>query len=332
MSEIHLNGVHHITCITGDAPGNVEFYSGLLGMRLVKKTVNQDDPSVYHLFYGDEDGSPGFDLTFFEYPGASPGRAGAGMVHRILWRLPSAGAISYWADRLGSAGTGAVSTEADPRLAGTGIDTAQAGLLFSDPEGLEHEFLVYDGDEQPLVPLHSEVPPEYAIGGFHGVRAYSTSSEGTGRVLSRALGFEDRGDGAWRVTDDTRSGVYLLDPSPEERQLAGAGTVHHIAWATRLEDQDEWQSHVTGFGLPATPVIDRFYFRAIYFREPGGVLFELATRGPGFATDEDPGSLGERLSLPPDFEPLRDQVEPMLKPLPDVRQWRPAGASPGGSS
>ena len=332
MSEIRLNGVHHITCITGDAPGNVEFYSGLLGMRLVKKTVNQDDPSVYHLFYGDEKGSPGFDLTFFEYPGARPGRAGAGMVHRILWRLPSVDAISWWADRLDSAGTSSVTTEADPRLAGTGIDAGRAGLLFADPEGLEHEFLVYDGGEQPLVPLHSEVPPEHAITGFHGVRTFSTSPEGTGQVLSRVLGFEELGDGAWSVAADTRSGVYLLDPPPEERQLGGAGTVHHIAWATRLEDQDEWQEHVTGSGLHATPVVDRFYFRAIYFREPGGVLFELATRGPGFATDEHPESLGERLSLPPDFEPLRDQVEPMLKPLPDVRQWRPDGASAGESS
>ncbi len=332
MSEIRLNGVHHISCITGDAPGNVEFYSGLLGMRLVKKTVNQDDPSVYHLFYGDEKGSAGFDLTFFEYPGARPGRAGAGMVHRILWRLPSAEALAYWADRLAAAGISSQATEVDARLAGTGIDTGQAGLLFADPEGLEHEFLVYDGDEEPLVPLHSEVPPKFAIGGFHGVRAYSAAAEGTEQVLSRVLGFEDLGDGAWGVSADSRSGFYLLDPSPEERQLAGAGTVHHIAWATRLEDQDEWQRHVTGFGLYATPVIDRFYFRAVYFREPGGVLFELATRGPGFATDEDPETLGERLSLPPDLEALRDQVEPMLKPLPDVTQWRPAGAPASESS
>ena len=332
MSDIRLNGVHHISCITGDAPGNVNFYSGLLGMRLVKKTVNQDDPSVYHLFYGDEKGSPGFDLTFFEYPGARPGRAGEGMVHRILWRLPSSEAVAWWTDRLESAGMRPVATEPDPRLAGTGIDTTLAGLLFADPEGLEHEFLVYDGDEQPLVPLHSEVPPEHAIGGFHGVRAYSAASEGTEQVLSRVLGFEDLGAGAWSVAADSRSGVYLLDPAPEERQLAGAGTVHHIAWATRLEDQDEWQKHVSGSGLYATPVIDRFYFRAIYFREPGGVLFELATRGPGFATDEDPGSLGERLSLPPDFEQIRDRVEPMLKPLPDVRQWRPAEAPAAESS
>lgn len=332
MSEIRLNGVHHISCITGDAPGNVDFYAGVLGMRLVKKTVNQDDPSVYHLFYGDEEGSPGFDLTFFEYPGAPPGRAGAGMVHRILWRLPSPESLAWWRQRLAAAGMSTETGEVDARLGGTGIDMGEPGLRFTDPEGLEHEFLVYEGGDGPLTARHSEVPAEYAISGFHGVRAYSGSTEQTEAVLSEVLGFVDLGGGAWSVAADSRSGVYVLDPAPEGRHLAGAGTVHHIAWATKMEDQDEWQRHVTGAGLYATPVIDRFYFLAVYFREPGGVLFELATRGPGFATDEDPGSLGERLSLPPDFEQLRDQVEPMLKPLPDVRQWRPAGSSAAGSS
>jgi glyoxalase family protein len=312
MSRTSLNGVHHISCITGDAPGSVEFYVGLLGMRLVKKTVNQDDPSVYHLFYGDEQGSPGFDLTFFEYPGARRGRAGAGMIHRILWRLPSAESLDYWQNRL--------------EAAGTACERSEGSLLFDDPEGLTHEFLVYDGVEELLQPAHSEVPPEFAIGGFHGVRAYSSAPDVTTQVLSEILEFEDLGDGAWSVAGESRSGLYILDPAPEDRQIPGAGTVHHIAWATRLEDQDEWQSYVSGAGLYATPVIDRFYFRAIYFREPGGVLFELATMGPGFATDEPAENLGERLSLPPDFEALRDQVEPRLKVLPDVRQWRPAAS------
>lgn len=310
MSRASLNGVHHISCITGDAPGNVDFYVGLLGMRLVKKTVNQDDPSVYHLFYGDEKGSPGFDLTFFEYPGARPGRAGAGMVHRVLWRLPSEAALDYWQDRLAAAGTPS--------------DRSEGSLLFSDPEGLSHEFLTYDGSEDLLQPRHSEVPPEFAIGGFDGVRAYSSTPEVTEQVLGQVLGFEHLGEGQWSVAGESRSSLYILDPTPEERQVPGAGTVHHIAWATLLEDQDEWQTHVSGAGLYVTPVIDRFYFRAIYFREPGGVLFELATMGPGFATDEEAGHLGERLSLPPDFEAIREEVEPRLKALPDVRQWRPA--------
>lgn len=327
MSDIRLNGVHHISCITGDAPGNVEFYVGVLGMRMVKKTVNQDDPSVYHLFYGDEEGSSGFDLTFFEYPGARPGRAAAGMVHRILWRLPSAESLAWWQQRLAAAGTGSEMVESDARLEVTGIDTGQRSLRFADPEGLEHEFLVYAGSESPLVPLHSEVPPEHAITGFHGVNAYSGAPEGTEALLSSVLGFQDLGNGAWKTSGESRSGFYLLDPAPGQRQVPGAGTVHHIAWATRPEDQDWWQSHVSGAGLYATPVIDRFYFRAVYFREPGGVLFELATMGPGFTTDEPAETLGEALSLPPDFEAVRNQVEPHLKTLPDVRQWRPSESS-----
>jgi glyoxalase family protein len=327
MSEIRLNGIHHISCITGDAPGNVAFYVGVLGMRLVKKTVNQDDPSVYHLFYGDEAGSPGFDLTFFEYPGARRGRPGAGMVHRIYWRLESAESLAYWAKRLKEAGIDARLVRPDPRLEPTGAAAGQDSLRFADPEGLEHEFLVYTDDDRPLVPGHSEVPAEHAITGFHAVSAYSSSPEGTEAVLSAVLGFEDLGDGAWKVTGESRSGFYLLDDPPGGQQVPGAGTVHHIAWATRLEDQDQWQSLVSSSGLYATPVIDRFYFRAVYFREPGGVLFELATMGPGFATDEPAESLGERLSLPPDFEAIRDQVEPHLKTLPDVRQWRPSLSS-----
>lgn len=309
MTELRLEGVHHISCITGDAPGNVEFYAGLLGMRMVKKTVNQDDTSVYHLFYGDEQGSPGFDLTFFEYPGSRPGRAGAGMVHRILWRLPSAEALDFWKERLEAAGTG------------TSLDGES--LRFTDPEGLDHKFQVYGGDEPALVPRHREIPPEFAIQGFEGVRVYSGSRESTEEVLGDVLGFEDLGEGAWKRAGVERSGTYQLDPSPDERGIPGAGTVHHIAWASPLDQHEQWQEKVSSSGLRATPVIDRFYFKAIYFREPGGVLFELATIGPGFTTDEEAEHLGERLSLPPDFESVRERAEASLTPLPDIRQWRP---------
>jgi glyoxalase family protein len=307
---MHLEGIHHISCITGDAPRNVEFYVGLLGMRLVKKTVNQDDPSVYHLFYGDEEGSPGFDLTFFEYPGAAPGLPGPGMIHRIVWRVRSTESIAWWRDRLG----------------GAGVETREEGdsLLFSDPEGLSHELIVYDGPDPDLVPLHSEVPPEHAIRGFDSVRAWSVNGPATGSVLVDVLGFDQSGPNSWTTTDGGRTGTYVLDDPPGHYGRPGAGTVHHIAWATRLDQQEDWQKRVAGSGLFATPVIDRFYFEAVYFREPGGVLFELATMGPGFATDEEPDSLGERLALPPDFEAVREQVEPQLTPLPDVRQWRPA--------
>jgi glyoxalase family protein len=312
MSDLRLEGVHHISCITGNAPGNVEFYAGLLGMRMVKKTVNQDDPSVYHLFYGDEKGSPGFDLTFFEYPGARPGRAGAGMIHRILWRLPSAEALSFWKERLEAAGT-------DATLEGE-------SLRFSDPEGLAHEFFVYDGDNPPLVPRHKEIPSEFAIQGFQGVRVYSGNQDFTEEVLGDVLGFEKLGDGLWERSGEERSGTYQLDPPPEERGIPGAGTVHHIAWASPLDQHEAWQEKVTASGLQATPVIDRFYFRAVYFREPGGVLFELATIGPGFTTDEEADHLGEKLSLPPDFESVREQAEATLRPIPDITQWRPDSA------
>lgn len=310
MSDLRLEGVHHISCITGDAPGNVEFYAGVLGMRLVKKTVNQDDPSVYHLFYGDEKGTPGFDLTFFEYPGARPGRAGAGMIHRILWRLPSTESLEFWKER----------------LAGAGVESVLEGetLRFSDPEGLEHEFFVYTGDEEALVPEHREIPAEFAIQGFQGVRAYSGNQAFTEEVLRDTLGFTDEGDGTWKRAGEKRSGTYHLDTPPEGRGIPGAGTVHHIAWASPIDQHGEWREKAAASGLYATPVIDRFYFKAVYFREPGGVLFELATIGPGFTTDEELDHLGERLSLPPDFEAVRERVEPSLSPLPDVRKWRPA--------
>lgn len=310
-----LEGIHHITAITGDAPGNVEFYVGLLGMRLVKKTVNQDDPSVYHLFYGDDAGSPGFDLTFFEYPGARPGRAGAGMVHLVQWRVASDAALDFWAERLASAD---VETEREG-----------ARLRFSDPEGLRHELLVAsDIPDQPLVADAPDVPDEHAIQGFHGARAYSARPEASAELLAETLGFRrldedaDAGDGGpqhWELRGDQRGGLWTYDPPPTERGLAGGGTVHHIAFAMRLGEQDQWREQVAASGHAPTPVIDRFYFRSIYFREPSGVLFELATMGPGFDADEDAAHLGERLSLPPKLEPLREQLEGTLTPLPDPR-------------
>ena len=313
MSNLKLEGVHHISCITADATKNVEFYAGVMGMRLVKKTVNQDDPSVYHLFFGDEMGSPGFDLTFFEYPGARKGRAGKGMVHRILWRVASGEALDYWATRLADNG---IESERTPD-----------GLLFADPEGLNHELLVYGGSDEPLVPGHVEVPAEFALRGFHGVRAYSESPEETTRVLGQVMGFTESEPGEWVLEGNERTGVYYLDPSPEERGIPSAGTVHHIAWASTIEQHEDWQRHVAEAGLHATPVIDRFYFRAVYFREPGGVLFELATIGPGFSSDEHPDHLGEKLSLPPTFEDQRESIEQILKPTPDTRKWRPQQAS-----
>ncbi|MDQ3822782.1 MAG: VOC family protein [Actinomycetota bacterium] len=291
-----LEGIHHVTAITGDAPRNVAFYADTLGLRLVKKTVNQDDPTVYHLFYADERGSAGSDITFFEYPGAQPGRPGAGMVHRVVWRVASAESLDFWAGRLGVARDG-------------------DSLLFRDPEGLEHELVVDDSGEPPLVAEHPEIPREHALRGFAGVRAYARDAARSERFLS-ALGFEP----GWVARGDERSGTYVYDASAEAVAIPGAGTVHHVAWASRMEDHEAWRERVSEAGGRPTPVIERFYFRSIYFREPNGILFEIATLGPGFTTDEPLEHLGERLSLPPAFEHLREQVEPLLTPIRNPRE------------
>ncbi len=306
-----LEGIHHITAITGDAPRNLDFYTRVLGMRLVKKTVNQDDPTVYHLFYADEQGSPGADLTFFEYPGAPHGRAGDGMVHRIVWRVASDEALGFWSQRLADEG-------ADPRRDG---DT----LRFADPEGLEHELRVSDSDEEALIADHPEVPRELALRGFDGVRAYSSDPAASADLLERGLGFLAQDDDTWRLQGEERSGWLAYDAAPGEPGRPAAGTVHHVAWASQMDDQNGWRERVAEHGARPTPVIDRFWFRSVYFREPSGVLFEIATLGPGFATDEDPEHLGEKLVLPPRFEPAREQIEASLTPLESPR----AGARGG---
>jgi glyoxalase family protein len=305
-------GIHHISAITADAPANVDFYARVMGLRMVKRTVNQDDPTVYHLFYGDEHGSPGADLTFFEYPGAPRGRAGAGMVHRIVWRVAGPASLDFWADRLGREGI-ATTTEG-------------GGLVFSDPEGLHHELVAVDSPDDPLTARHSEVPEQHALRGFHAVRAYAARPDDSRPFLEGAMGFTPAGDG-WEARGDVRGSLYLLDPPPSERRLRGAGTVHHVAWGVQGAEIDEWRRRVTSAGVRPTPVIDRYYFRSVYFLEPSGVMFELATMGPGFAVDEDPEHLGENLVLPPAFAHLRERVAPALTPLPDVRRWRPSPAT-----
>jgi glyoxalase family protein len=298
-----LEGIHHITAITENAQRNVDFYAGVLGLRLVKKTVNQDNPTVYHLFFADEQGDAGSDLTFFEYPGAAPGRAGAGMVHRIVWRVASDAALDFWAERLGANGT---ESERDGE-----------SLVFSDPEGLDHELLVADVPDQPLIADHPEVPGEVALQGFHAVRAYAVSPEASNGLLE-ALEFEQV-DGGWEARGEQRGGLYIYDEAPAERGLQGAGSVHHVAWASTPEEHMQWRERALAGGAQPTPEIDRFYFKSIYFREPNGVLFEIATLGPGFTVDEPLESLGEKLSLPPDYEHLRAEVEPKLRPVVNPR-------------
>jgi len=295
-----LEGIHHITAITADAQSNVDFYAGVMGLRLVKKTVNQDNPTVYHLFFADERGSAGSDLTFFEFPGVPKGRAGAGDVHRIVWRVASHEALDFW----------------EERLSGQDIASERAGggLRFADPEGLAHELAVVEVSDEPLIADHPEVPAELALRGFHAVCAYSGNPDASVALLE-SLEFEPVGDGSWEARGSSRGGLYVYEEPPAERSLQGAGSVHHVAWASTIDEHEEWRKRAIAGGAQPTPVIDRFYFRSIYFREPSGVLFEIATLGPGFTVDEPLEHLGEKLSLPPDYEHLRAEVEPNLRPV-----------------
>jgi glyoxalase family protein len=294
-TSIALEGLHHITAITSDAPGNVEFYASRLGLRLVKKTVNFDAPEVYHLYFGDEQGTPGSILTFFEFPGARRGRAGAGMVHRILWRVGSTEALDFWADRLG------VTREGET-------------VRFSDPEGLDHELVVARVPDAPLVAHADDIPAEHALQGFHGVRAYTAAPERSARLLD-TLGFEDG-----ELAGDSRRGVYHYDAPPPEIGIQGAGTIHHVAWSAADDAElTSVRERAVAAGAHATPIIDRQYFHSVYFREPSGVLFELASRDIGFTYDEPLETLGEALRLPPQHEHLRAHLERTLTPLVNPR-------------
>src|SRR5918994_920154 len=224
---VQLEGVHHVTLITGDAPRNVDFYTGVLGLRLVKKTVNQDDPTVYHLFYADERGSAGSDITFFEYPGATRGRAGPGMVHTIVWRVAAAEALDFWEQRL--------------QERAENVSRSGNSLTFEDPEGVRHELRVVETPDEPLVAQHPEIPGEHALQGFDGVRAYSIDPELSTALLEDTLGFQPRGDYTWEVRGEQRGGWYAYDTAPESRGIPGAGTVHHVAWATTMEEHEAWR-------------------------------------------------------------------------------------------
>ena len=300
---MQLEGIHHITAITGDAPKNLDFYTGTLGLRLAAKTVNQDDPTVYHLFYASELGQAGSDITFFEYPGAIPGRAGAGMVHRIVHRVGSEASLDFWADRLGAERSG-------------------ESVVFADPEGLEHELVVNTSGDEPLVAHHPEIPEEHALQGFEGVRAYSDDTAATQAVLEQVLSARPAGDQTWEMRGERRGGWIAYDDAPLERGRQSAGTVHHVAWGTTVAEHPRWQEHLTSVGIPTSGIVDRHYFHSIYFREPSGILFEIADDGPGFTVDVPLEELGSKIILPPKFEPHREEIEARLTPLPDPRASR----------
>ena len=303
-----LEGLHHITAITGDAPRNVDFYARLLGLRLVKKTVNFDQPDVYHLYYGDEAGAPGSILTFFEFPRAIPGRPGDGMVHTIQWRLASAEAVGFWAARLADAG---VAAQRDGGV-----------VRFADPEGLRHELLAVDVPDAPLAASAPDIPPEHALQGFHGVRAFASAPARSAPLLE-ALGFAPDADGdaaGWRLEGAERRAQLRYEPPPPERGRTSAGTIHHIAWSAADDDElREYRERAVQAGAHATDIIDRQYFHSVYFREPSGILFELASRDIGFAYDEPPEALGLALKLPPQYEGRRAELERRLTPLRNPR-------------
>jgi glyoxalase family protein len=300
-----LEGMHHITMITGDARQNVAFYAGVLGLRLVKKTVNFDAPEAYHLYFGDEQGSPGSILTWFEFAGAHPGRAGAGMIHTIQLGVASEEALGFWVERLAAEG-----------VAG---ERGERSLVFADPDGLRLELVVAGDGNPPLRAEHPEVPAEHAILGVEGARAYIARGVDADRdLLTGTLGFTEEAEGEYRLQGDERHFHWGYDPSGE-RGIPGAGTIHHIAWHARDADHVAWQQRAAQAGMHVTPVIDRDYFNAIYFRQPQGILFEIATTSPGFAVDEEPEHLGEALRLPVQHEHLRPQLERILTPLENPR-------------
>lgn len=320
---MELGGLHHVSAITGNASGNVEFYTQVLGLRLVKKTVNQDDTSMYHLFYGDEVGRAGTEMTFFDWPMASPHLAGSGMISATAFRVAGRDSLGWWARRFDEYSVPYQETvERDGR----------AVLRFTDPEG-QHLELVDDTQPEgargvpPGNPWErSPVPVGPAIRGLDGVTLTVKRLEPSARFLEDVLGFRKVGE---RTELGNRAATFAVGsggPGTEVRlvertdlpfrRLIGAGGVHHVAFRTpNDEEHAAWQELLARRGVGVTPVIDRFYFRSIYFREPGGILFEIATDGPGFTTDEDVERLGERLSLPPFLESRRTEIEAQLRPI-----------------
>ena len=307
IAVVLLEGLHHITIITGDAQRTVDFYADLLGLRLVKKTVNFDQPEAYHLYFGDERGSPGSILTWFEFAGARRGRAGLGDVHTIELGVGSAESIAFWADRLESRDHPGERTE--------------AGLRVADHDGLQLELVVAGDGNPPLRAEHPEIPAAHAIQGVEGARAYAGFHNVEETLLTGVLGFAYQGDGEYRLDGDVRHFHWAYDPAPGHGER-GAGSVHHIAWASRDEDHLAWQKRVREAGGFVTDVRDRDYFESIYFREPRGVLFEIATLSPGFAVDESPDRLGEELRVPKMHAHLRERLERTLAPVVNPRTRR----------
>ena len=309
MSAV-TSGIHHVTAISGEPQRNVDFYVGLLGLRLVKKTVNFDDPGTYHLYYGDGAGSPGSIMTFFPWAGAPNGRVGAGQLTVTSFSFP-ASSLGYWTERL---------VEGGVRFEKPEDRFGETVLRFPDPDGLRLE-LVAAADDAREGWVGGTVPAEHAVRGFHHVTLLSSDPAGTAELMTGTLGFRQTGEAEGRTRFEAGEGgpgntVDVANGSGFPRGTMGVGTVHHVAFRVPDEEaQLELRERVAALGYNVTPVLDRNYFRSIYFREPGGVLFEIATDPPGFAADEDREHLGESLKLPPWLEPRREELEGMLPSL-----------------
>ncbi|MBM4763589.1 ring-cleaving dioxygenase [Bacillus sp. B15-48] len=304
-------GIHHITAIVGNPQENVDFYAGVLGLRLVKQTVNFDDPGTYHLYFGNEGGKPGTIITFFPWADAYQGRIGDGQVGVTSYVVPK-GAIEFWENRLEKFQVPFTKSER----------FGEQSLQFDDPHGLRLEIVERDEGEKNFWPF-GEVTPEVAIKGFGGATLFSSKPESTSQLLEKVMGLEKVGKEGdlvrFRSTAEIGN-VIDLKLTPVGRGQMGVGTVHHIAWrASDDQDQLDWKNHVNSHGYGVTPVQDRNYFNAIYFREHGEILFEIATDPPGFAHDESHETMGEKLMLPPQYEPHRDQIERGLLPF-EVRE------------
>jgi len=304
-----VNGLHHITAIAGPAQENLDFYMGVLGMRLVKRSVNQDDPGTYHLFYADAEGHPGTDLTFFPWSDLAPPQMGHGLAVEVSLEVPD-GSLGYWGPRLQKYGA---ALDAIEQRFGRRV------LPVSDPHGLRLA-LVEEIAPRPFTPWDgSGVPAERQVRGLHGARLWERQAAPTATFLQDVLGFRVIAEESGWVRygfKDAAGVVDVRETQDKKRGAWGIGSVHHLAWRVAdLEHQAVMRARVEAAGAHATPVIDRFWFQSVYFREPGGVLFELATDGPGFAVDEDRGHLGESLVLPPWLEPARAQIEKSLPPL-----------------
>ena len=314
-------GLHHLTAVSADIAGNYRFYTDTMGMRLVKRSVNQDDVSAYHLFYSDAVGTPGHDLTFFDWP-VPPERRGTRSVTRTVLRVHGDGALAYWADRLAARGVA---------VGGVVEEDGRPTLPFEDPEG-QRLALVDDGGagDAPTPWEGSPVPPEHQVRGLGPVTMSVPALEPTDAVLRSVLGMRPVREHDGRGGRGGRVHVYEMGPEggagphaelwvAVEPGLAparpGAGGVHHVAFRVDDDAYEAWAERLRRFGVPGSGPVDRYYFRSLYFREPNGVLFELATDGPGFAVDEDPATLGEAVALPPFLEPRRAEIEAGLKPI-----------------